>query len=195
MSAARQRWRVALSLVSLLAAACGGGPASSPVEPAISSPTSTRTAPPTDGVREDLERFHFQAETLDGTSVDTRAFVGREPVAFWAWAPWCSTCNREAPGVRDAVVRYGGSIRFVGLPGLDDAAPMRVFVQRHELTAMPHAVDRQGDLWRQLGVRGQPTWVLVDVEGNVERLFGLVDAADLDRRLARLAGEPGHGGS
>lgn len=35
--------------------------------------------------------------------------------------------------------------------------------------------------------------MLVDVEGNVERLFGLVDAADLDRRLARLAGEPATG--
>lgn len=174
-----------LAAVAVTAAACGPG-AEPPVGgPDLSAPS--KTSAPRDIDAKDLESLRFTAETLGGGSVDTHELIGRHPVAFWAWAPWCSSCNREAPTVRDALARHGASIRFVGVPGLDETTKMQIFVDRHQLGAIPHAVDRDGDLWRRLGVRGQPTWVLVNRAGNVQRFFGLVDATELDERLREIA--------
>lgn len=182
---ARRKLTGMLAAVAVTAAACG--PGAEPPAGAPNLPAPPRTSAPTDSHVEDLESLRFTAETLDGGSIDTAELIGRHPVAFWAWAPWCSSCNREAPAVREAVARHRASIRFVGVPGLDEVARMQVFVDRHELADIPHAVDRDGDLWRRLGVRGQPTWVLVDRAGNVQRLFGLVDATELDERLREIA--------
>lgn len=174
-----------LAAVAVVAFACG--PEAEPPTGAPNIPAPSETNAQRDSDVEDLETLRFTAETLDGGSIDTAQLIGRDPVAFWAWAPWCSSCNREAPTVREAVSRHRESIRFVGVPGLDETTRMQVFVDRHELGGIPHAVDRDGDLWRRLGVRGQPTWVLVDRDGKVQRLFGLVDAAELDERLRDIA--------
>lgn len=181
----RRRLTAVLAAVAVTAAACGPGAA--PPAGAPNLPDPSKTIAPRDIDAAELESLRFTADTLDGGSVDTAELIGRDPVAFWAWTPWCSSCNREAPTVREAISRHDASIRFVGVPGLDETARMQVFVDRHELGGIPHAIDRDGDLWRRLGVRGQPTWVLVDRSGNVQRLFGLVDAAELDERLREIA--------
>ena len=173
-----------VAAVTVGAAACGpdGAPPSNPPSDARGSGSSSEDR------REDLASFRFTADTLDGGTIDTAEFIGHEPVAFWVWAPWCPSCNREAPTVREAVARHGAAIRFVGVAGRDETGRMQVFVDRHKLGDMPHAVDRDGDLWPRLGVYGQPAWVLVDRAGNVHRLFGLVDGAVLDNRLRQIAG-------
>lgn len=171
-------------------AACGDGRSTQPTNAA---PAPVAPSAATDDRRgrgegpSELASLRFTAPTLDGGSIDTAALIGHEPVAFWAWAPWCSTCNREAPTVRAAVEQHGDTVRFIGVPGRDGTERMRIFVERHDLGLIPHAVDGDGALWTRLGVRGQPTWVLVDRAGNVERLFGLVSAAELDERLLALA--------
>lgn len=151
---------------------------------ACGSPTEDTTAE----AAAELADFRFSAEALDGSTVETGEVVGRRPVAFWVWAPWCPTCNREAPTVNAVAERYGDRVAFIGVPGRDSTGPMRVFVERHELGNFPHAIDTDGSLWSRLGVPGQPAWVLVGVDGSVTRRFGLVAeevlTRDLDEMLA-----------
>lgn len=134
----------------------------------------------------ELDPFRFEAMTLDGGTLDTGELVGQRRVAFWAWARWCPTCSREAPTVAAVVDRFAYRISFVGVAGRDDEAPMRAFVERHALTTIPHVVDRDGELWRRLGVPGQPMWVLVATDGTVRRFVGLVDEAMLSAALDEL---------
>lgn len=184
MRVAKRAAALLLAVASTAVAACGDQRPQPRPSGGVSEPRDVARG---DGSREDLASLRFVASTLDGGSIDTTELIGREPVAFWAWAPWCPTCNREAPTVRDAIAQHGGAVRLVGVPGRDGTERMRIFVERHDLGSIPHAVDGDGALWTRLGVRGQPTWVLVDRAGNVERLVGLASAADLDERLRALA--------
>ncbi len=165
----------ALAFVALFLTACGSGAGAGRTEPAA------RTD------RSELKPLRFRAETLDGDTFDSSNYVGKVPVAFWAWAPWCPTCNREAPTVHDAIARFGDRVTFVGVPGRDSTDKMRIFVQRHDLGMIPHVIDGDGALWRRLGVPGQPMWVLVAADGEVQRFFGVLDDAALQRALVRLA--------
>ena len=166
---------LAFAVLALTACGSGGGTAS----------TSTDDASPTD--ESELKSLRFRAETLDGDMFNSSKYVGKVPVAFWAWAPWCPTCNREAPTVHDAIARFGDRVTFVGVPGRDSTDKMRIFVERHDLGMIPHIVDGDGALWRRLGVPGQPMWVLVAADGEVQRFFGVLDDAELQRALVGLA--------
>jgi peroxiredoxin len=82
--------------------------------------------------------------------------------------------------------RNKGKIEIIGVAGRDGVANMRKFVDRHALDLIPHVADESGAIWAGAGVRGQPTWLLVDRDGSVERLFGLVGEDELQRQIDRL---------
>ena len=64
---------------------------------------------------------------------------------------------------------------------------MRRFVERHGLGFAPHAVDTDGRLWSQLGVRFQPTWVFVNgIDGKATTEFGDFEPAALRERFDAL---------
>ena len=58
--------------------------------------------------------------------------------------------------------QYEGKVQLVGVAGRDSVAAMKGFVERHGLDFVPHAADTSGDLWADLGVRHQPTWIFVN---------------------------------
>ncbi len=75
------------------------------------------------------------------------------------------------------------------MPGKDDTGPMRDFVTRHGLEAIPHAVDVDGSLWTRYGVGYQPAWVFVNQDGDVRvhagGLYGDGIGAAIDELIAR----------
>lgn len=96
-------------------------------------------------------------------------------------------CNGEAPGVAQVARRYEDRVPIVGMAGRDDTGPMKEFVERHGLGFVPHAVDADGSLWAEFGVRGQPAWVFVDRDGQAEVVFGTLSERQLAERLDALA--------
>jgi hypothetical protein len=85
---------------------------------------------------------------------------------------------------------YDGDVEFLSIAGRDEVEPMRAFLERHDLAGlMPHLADLDGDIWARFGVGGQPTFVFVDAEGEVERVFGAMPEDELERRLDVLTGE------
>lgn len=76
---------------------------------------------------------------------------------------------------------------LLSIAGRDDVAPMRDFLDRHDLAgAFPHVVDEDGELWARFGVAGQPTWVFVDDSGESERTFGALSDDELRAELDDL---------
>ena len=91
-----------------------------------------------------------------------------------------------APGVAQVAREYEGRVQLIGVPGRDSVDAMRRFVERHGLERVPHAVDPDGKLWSQLGVRYQPTWIFVGADGTASLEFGDFDRDGLRARFDEL---------
>lgn len=128
----------------------------------------------------------FTAPDLAGGEIVGSSLAGQD-VVLWMWAPWCPTCNREAPTVHEVTLEYGDRpITFVGVPGKDTQDAMREFVTEHDLGHMLQAVDETGELWRMYGVGYQPAWVFINEDGEVTTHAGELAGDELRRRLDDL---------
>ncbi len=58
---------------------------------------------------------------------------------------------------------------IVGLPGRDDTQSYIAFIERHDLSHLPHIEDANEALWNYFGISSQPTWILFDLDGRVTR--------------------------
>lgn len=164
-------WTIGAIAIVLIAAGC----------------SNTKTNATSGTTSKDTKSLTFTAQTLDGATVDTASTIGKRPLAFWVWAPWCPTCNQEAPTVKAAFTKYQDRVQFIGVAGRDRQSEMRKFTERHELTAMTQAVSEDGALWSQLGVPGQPAWVFVSADSAVDRHIGPIDQAALFKKLDTLS--------
>ena len=126
----------------------------------------------------------FTATTLDGQPFDGMSLSGK-PTVLWFWAPWCPICLQQAPGVREAVKRYGDKVNIVGVAGLDHVEAMPEFVRLAKVEAMVHLADEAGHVWRRFQVTAQSTFVLIDTNGTVT-FRGRLDADEVAGRVAAL---------
>lgn len=96
-------------------------------------------------------------------------------------------CNREAPSVEAASIRWAGQVQFVGVAwtGTDEA--FQGFIDEHALT-FPQISDDAAEVFDRFEVPAQPALVLVAADGTVERLLGAVDDTALDNLLSALVG-------
>jgi thiol-disulfide isomerase/thioredoxin len=164
--------RMSWLLVAVLAMAGCGGPSDNAAQP----PTSAASGP----------LLAFTATTLDGKPFDGASLESR-PVVLWFWAPWCPTCLGQAPGVREAVSRYGDRVAIIGVAGLDKAEAMPEFVRLAKVEGMTHLADEAGVVWKRFGVKEQSIFVLVDAGGQVT-FRGRLDSDDIPDRVATLLG-------
>jgi thiol-disulfide isomerase/thioredoxin len=126
--------------------------------------------------------------TVDGGEIDGATLAGRD-IALWFWAPWCPTCNREAPTVASAAEALDDDVDIIGVASRDDVSAMQAFVDEHGLDDIVHLADGEGQVWQRFGVVAQPAWVFIDGEtGRAERVLGTIPEATLVERLEALAG-------
>jgi thiol-disulfide isomerase/thioredoxin len=171
-------WGMVLSLV---AAACGGGGS------AADRPASRES----EGVAEGGRALpSVEVEMADGTTVALADVVEGRPLVVNFFASWCAPCRVEMPGFaavhRDAADRVG----FLGLAMQDtgDAAAEIV-----ELTgvAYPWGLDPTGEIFAELGGFAMPTTVYVAADGEIVGTdSGAIDEATLRARVADLFGVP-----
>lgn len=195
--------RVGVALVSVLGAVlvgCGaeqpdaGAPPPSP-EPTVTAPGSGTgkaddPAEVPDGVSEAPlptgevpERLRFEAKTVDG-----EVFAGKDlygsPAVLWFWAPWCPTCQAEAPTIAAAAKIEG--VRFVGVAAQDQVPAMREFVDRFSLGSFPHLADTDAEIWRRFDVTYQPAYAFVSANGDIEVEKDLLEPEELMKRVRAL---------
>ncbi|NHC46021.1 TlpA family protein disulfide reductase [Motilibacter aurantiacus] len=164
--------------------AAGTAAAEAAVPGAVSSPPAPGDVPAgTEGTAGDA--LDFAATTLDGAPFSGASLRGR-PAALWFWAPWCPTCLRQAPAVREAVAAHP-EVNIVGVAGLDSAENLPGFVDMAKVSSIPHLSDEPGEIWKRFEVAEQSTFVLLDVTGQVV-FRGPLEPDEIAGRLARLAG-------
>jgi len=130
----------------------------------------------------------FRLPLLGGGTVGLAAYKGK-PVILLFWAPWCPTCNGEAPAWERA---YGEAtakgVAMLGVGLLDDRQACRGFVARYHLT-FPNAYDADGHVAKAYGFTYQPYWAVISRTGVLVRHeFGPTSQAELRTTIETLAG-------
>ena len=181
----------------LLTAALLAGCATS--EPTVSTartgPAAAESAPPAPACDQLLEEVvPAGADALPpltlpclgpGPEVALDRLTGR-PTVVNLWATWCGPCREEMPLLQDAHARHGEQVRFLGVDVQDDTEAARWFLDELGVD-YPHAVDADGELLRQLGIRGLPVTLALDADGRVvERAVGQLTGEELQRLVDGL---------
>lgn len=129
--------------------------------------------------------LQFSAKTLDGADFSGQSLAGK-PAALWFWAPWCPTCQAEAPMVAKAAQTHPG-VTFLGVAALDQVPAMKQFVATYKMGGFTHLADSDASVWRHFGVTYQPAYAFIAPDGSVDVVKSSLSEQDLNQRLTALA--------
>ncbi len=130
-------------------------------------------------------QLDFRTTTLSGAEFAGADLVGR-PTVLWFWAPWCTICRTEGPGVAKVAESLQGDVRFLGVPGLGEVDEMQQFVQDTGTGELTHLVDGDGSLWAGFGVIAQPAFAFISADGEIEVVNGSLPPDDLTEAAQAL---------
>jgi len=120
-------------------------------------------------------------------AVSLEALRGK-PVVLNFFGSWCPPCVRELPALEAMSQRYRGRVQFVGVTFNDARDAARGLLERAGVS-YPAAFDAKSDLAYDYGIRGMPTTVFIDPEGNlVEGKKGEFSEVQLRTTIDRLFG-------
>ena len=134
------------------------------------------------------DRFtDFQVTTLDGRPLrlsDLRGSI----VMIDFWSSWCPPCRSEAPILAESYERWSAlGVEFVGISIWDTEGDVRDFVEQHGIK-YPNAVDEDGQIAVEFGVRGIPEKFFVNPEGEIVRkINGPNTSQSLDEVLTQMS--------
>lgn len=167
---------VAALALGVVLAACGaddgnGDPVAS--AGAGGSTTTSAPAPPAAQPGPTVSSALPDIEVVDvsaGTTVALRSYLtsGR-PALLWFWAPHCTFCRAEAPDVAAFAAKYEGRIDVLGVGAQDSLRQAEGFVADTGTGALDMVWDRTGRSWVDFDVTNQPTVLVVDGAGEVQK--------------------------
>lgn len=129
----------------------------------------------------------FQVTTLDGRELSLSDLRGSIVMVDF-WSSWCPPCRAEAPVLVEAYERWSKlGVEFVGISIWDDEGDVRDFVTRHGI-AYPNAIDDDGGIAVEFGVKGIPEKFFVNAEGEIVRkVNGPNTSQSLDEVLTQMS--------
>ncbi len=102
------------------------------------------------------------------------------PTLVWFWAPWCESCNEEAPAIERLAVDATGELTVVAIGGSDEPANGMEFASLHGLRTPTLLFDEPEAAFDAYGVSSIPTAVLLDRSGRErDRWVGGFDTAEV----------------
>jgi thiol-disulfide isomerase/thioredoxin len=181
-AAMRRKLLASLFVTAALLAGCGSNTSS---EPSPSAPAGSAGSPSrslaADTVPAELD---FTAKTIDGHDFSGLSLLGK-PAVLWFWAPWCPTCQREAPMVGQ-IADVNPSVTFLGVAALDQLPAMQQFVDTYPVKGFSHLADTDGAVWAKFGVTHQPAYAFVDANGAVDVVKGSLSEPELTQRVTAM---------
>jgi thiol-disulfide isomerase/thioredoxin len=129
-------------------------------------------------------QLDFTAQTLDGRPFAGASLKGR-PAVLWFWAPWCPTCQKDAPLVARVAAAHP-AVTFVGVGAQDQLDALREFTAKYGVDGFTELADTDAAVWARFGVTRQPAYAFVSPDGQVEVVKGSLPEADLNARVQAL---------
>jgi len=107
-------------------------------------------------------------EKLDGTTVDLKSYIGKQPVLIEFWATWCPNCKQLEPAMHAAAKKYAGKVRFLGVAVSVNQSVDRVkaYAEKHSLP-LEVLYDRRGYASDVYEVPATSYIVVIDAKGTV----------------------------
>jgi thiol-disulfide isomerase/thioredoxin len=122
---------------------------------------------------------------VEGAAAQSLADLGGEVVWVNFWATWCLPCRRELPDIQKLYDEKRDDGLRVLLVNVEDNADDAIAFLEERGVSMPVVLDRDGDLYRDYGLRGLPDSFFIDADGNVAALqYGFLTEEQARRRLA-----------
>ncbi|MCH9642219.1 MAG: protein disulfide oxidoreductase [Actinomycetia bacterium] len=179
-----------LAATAVVAAACSSSSETdSTAEPTPSAATTTSvaaaTTAPADSPAAVPAQLQFTSTTLSGEPFSGETLAGK-PAVLWFWAPWCPTCQREAP-MLGQVSAANPDVTFLGVAGLDEVPAMKEFVDKYAVDNFTQIADTDGDVWMKFGVTKQPAFAFVTADGTVDVVKGTLPESELTERVQALS--------
>lgn len=177
--------RLIASLAAAAAAvalvACGSESAPSGAPGATSAATSATEAPAGTAIPAQLQ---FTAKTLEGQDFTGESLLGK-PAVLWFWAPWCATCQREAPMV-GRIAEANRDVTFVGVAAQDRLPAMKEFVAKYPVKSFPHLADTDGAIWAKFRITTPGSYAFINPDGDIDVVMGSLPEAELTERVSAL---------
>ena len=131
----------------------------------------------------------FSVTTLDGRELQLSDLRGSIVMVDF-WSSWCPPCRAEAPVLSEAYERwYETGVEFVGISIWDNEDDVLNFVKRHNIV-YPNAIDDDGSIAIEFGVRGIPEKFFVNPQGEIVRkVNGPNTSKSLDEVLSQMSDE------
>ncbi len=131
----------------------------------------------------------FQVESLDGQTLRLSDLRGNIVVVDF-WSSWCAPCRAEARVLEEAANKWSDNgVRFIGISIWDDPTAVSEFIDEFDVN-YPIAIDADGSIAVDFGVKGIPEKFFVDPEGKIVRkITGPNTSRSLDDVLARMSEE------
>jgi thiol-disulfide isomerase/thioredoxin len=108
----------------------------------------------------------LEFETLDGHLIHAKDLAGRV-VLLDFWATWCAPCVAALPGLEAIAKRYDpAKFKMISVSGDATRPTLLLFLETHP-TSITQVWDGKGQLRKQYGVLGFPTYILIDRQGQV----------------------------
>ena len=126
-------------------------------------------------------------------TVDLASFRGRVVLVNF-WATWCEPCVKEMPALDALQTRFAGQpLSVVAISEDRGGLPVvRKYYDQHGLDGLDIYSDPHGEAGRAFAIRGLPTSILIDRDGNeLGRVEGAVEwdssavAAQIEKFIGR----------
>jgi thiol-disulfide isomerase/thioredoxin len=108
-----------------------------------------------------------------GEALSWDAFAG-DYLLVNLWATWCAPCVLELPSLEKLQERYDGKglqVIAISLDTTFNQEQVKNFLQHRGIGEFAAYMDQPGDIQRNLAIRGIPTSLLLNPQGEVTHIF------------------------
>ena len=134
------------------------------------------TAISAQGIAEGAKAPDFSAKKVDGTTFTLSSLQGKYVVIDF-WGSWCKWCIKGFPDMKTAYAKHKGKVEFVGIACRDTEEKWKEAVKKHELPWLHVYNPSTSDLTTRYVLKGYPTKIMIDPEGNIHKVVTGEDPA------------------
>jgi thiol-disulfide isomerase/thioredoxin len=109
----------------------------------------------------------FTLPDLSGAAVSLESFRGKKGVLLDFWATWCPPCRASLPAIAGLKQKYADKVEVLSLNQGETVNKVTGFLSSQGLN-LRVLLDSEGAVARAYGVRGIPTFVVIDREGVIK---------------------------